>query len=100
MIFDAKFEEQEQSFDVSFKEAQPNFKAGFEEKIVIEVISEHETYDGNYSVTPTLEAQTLPTKEKVMSDDLVVEAVPVYEVSNNSGGITVYIAKEVANEGK
>lgn len=83
MIIDIEFEELEQSFDMSF-----------DDNVVVKVVSEHETYDGEYSITPKLEAQTLPTKKKVMSDDIKVEAVPVYETSNNSGGTTVYIVKE------
>lgn len=83
MIIDIEFEELEQSFEMLF-----------DDNVVIEVTSEHETYDGKYSITPKLEAQTLSTKKKVMSDDIKVEAVPVYETSNNSGGTTVYIVKE------
>ena len=52
-----------------------------------------EEYEGDYSVTPTVEGKILPTANKHMSDDLTIEAIPVYEVSNDSGGETFYIAK-------
>ena len=54
-----------------------------------------EAYDGPYSVTPSVESKTLATKDKLMTDDVTVLAVPVYRVSNTSGGTTVYIANEV-----
>lgn len=49
-------------------------------------------YEGAYSVTPKVNAQTLETKNKSMTDDLVVEEIPYSEVSNPSGGNTVNIA--------
>ena len=53
-----------------------------------------EQYAGNYTVVPKVEKQVLKTKQKVMTADLTVTEIPVYEVSNTSGGTTVYIAKE------
>lgn len=49
-------------------------------------------YEGEYEVTPSVTAQTLPTKDKLMSDDLTIKAIPVYNVGNTSGGSTFYIA--------
>lgn len=54
-----------------------------------------DAYDGPYSVTPKVEEQVLHTQHKQMTDDVTVKAIPVYRVSNNSGGTTVYIANEV-----
>ena len=51
-------------------------------------------YDGEYEITPRVTAQTMSTRDKVMLDDVTIQAIPVYETSNNSGGTTVYIAKE------
>ena len=53
-----------------------------------------EQYEGDYTVIPKVTAQTLETKKKVMTDDLKITEIPVYEVTNNQGGMTVYIAKE------
>lgn len=48
-------------------------------------------YTGDYEVTPKLTDQTLPTKDKSMTDDVVVKEVPVARVSNPSGGKTCTI---------
>lgn len=53
-----------------------------------------EKYDGKYEVTPTVHGETLPTNQKFMEKDLTVNPIPIYETTNNSGGQTVYIAKE------
>ena len=52
-------------------------------------------YDGAYSVTPRVTPQTLETAEKYMTKNVSVDAVPFYSVSNQAGGNTVYIAKEL-----
>lgn len=52
-------------------------------------------YDGPYEAIPKVEAQTLQTAKKLMTDDVTVHGVPFYEVSNDQGGNTVYIAKEL-----
>lgn len=58
--------------------------------------SQKESYDGEYSVTPsTDEDVVLKTKDKIMSDDLTVKKIPYEMTSNDSEGITVYIGKEV-----
>lgn len=51
-------------------------------------------YGGAYEITPAVEAQTLETANKLMTDDLTVRAVPYYQTSNITGD-TVYIAMEV-----
>jgi hypothetical protein len=52
-------------------------------------------YTGSYSVTPSFEEQTLNTRYKQLEDNIVVVPIPIFRTSNNSGGITVYIANEV-----
>lgn len=52
-------------------------------------------YDGPYEAIPKVEAQTLPTAKKLMTENVTVHGVPFYEVSNEQGGNTVYIAKEL-----
>ena len=52
-------------------------------------------YDGPYEVTPKAdEEQILPTKQKILTKDLTVLAVPYYEADNQSG-TTIFIASEV-----
>lgn len=56
---------------------------------------EHDHYTGTYSVTPkAFQTQTLETADKMLSEDIVIGEIPYYQTSNNSGGITSYIAKE------
>lgn len=55
-----------------------------------------EIYDGEYIVTPSTNSeQTLNTANKLMKENVVVKEIPYFEVSNNSGGNTVYIGNEV-----
>ena len=54
-----------------------------------------ETFDGEYVVTPKVMAQTMPTKQKMMRDDVTIREIPFFETSNTSGGNTVYIGSEV-----
>ena len=83
------------NIDVEFKETSQTFSTAFKDNIVIEVVGEHETYDGEYAVTPTVQSQTLPTKKKVMAEDVTIKEIPYFDVSNNAGGSTVYIGNEV-----
>lgn len=63
----------------------------------IQTITEYigDPYVGEYTVTPTVEEQIMQTKEKIMRDDVTIQAIPYFEVSNTSDGVTVYIANEV-----
>lgn len=54
-------------------------------------VGEYEHYDGEYSVTPKLENQTLKTKNKVMDFDIDLKKIPIEKISNSSGGNTVII---------
>lgn len=53
---------------------------------------EADPYCGDYEVTPKTSAQTMPTKDKLMLDDVKVKAIPYYETSN-AFGTTVYIGE-------
>lgn len=50
-----------------------------------------EKYEGAYAVTPTFEQQTLHTKDKLLTDDVIIDEISVVKVSNTSGGNTVII---------
>ena len=54
-------------------------------------VGEYKHYDGEYSVTPKFENQTLKTKNKVMDFDVNVKTIPLEKVANSSGGNTVII---------
>lgn len=48
-------------------------------------------YDGEYSVTPAVEEQTLLTAQKLMDANLKIEKIPYSEVSNVANGTTATI---------
>lgn len=58
-------------------------------------VGDREAYDGEYEVTPKVVSQSLPTEEKYLKKDITVNAIPFFEVSNASGGNTIYIGNEV-----
>lgn len=95
MSFPVKFKESTQTFNTKFKESKQTFNANFEDITPITHYVGGERYEGTYEVTPTVDAQTLPTAQKVMEEDVVVHKIPYYEVSNNTGGTTVTIGNEV-----
>ncbi len=55
------------------------------------VTSQLPYYTGEYTVTPSLDAQILDTQGKAMRDDVVVLEIPYYETSNPQGGYTAII---------
>ena len=48
-------------------------------------------YEGDYEVAPSFESQTLETRNKTLTEDILVKAIEVQSVTNLSGGKTVYI---------
>lgn len=55
-------------------------------EIVYSMTERLPAYTGEYVVTPLAnEDQILPTKDKSLLEDLVVNKIPVYEVSNTYG---------------
>lgn len=48
-------------------------------------------YSGEYIITPSVEEQTMQTKNRTMTNDVTILAIPYAEVSNSTGGKTVTI---------
>lgn len=48
-------------------------------------------YTGEYEVVPAVDEQTLFTAQKIMKRNLVVNAIPYLEVSNEFNGETITI---------
>lgn len=89
-------------FTVSFQEKDAAFQFSFNHISAIDMkldfavnvgLTDIVSYEGSYEVTPSVEAQTLPTAEKYMKKDVNVLAIPYFDVSNTAGGSTVYIAE-------
>lgn len=72
-----------------------NFTKEEKEKLAALSVTEHEIYSGAYSVVPSVNEQTLETATKLMTDNVTVTEIPMYSVSNISGGNTVYIGTDV-----
>jgi hypothetical protein len=95
MKIPVKFSESISTFDIKFSKTGNKIEADFG---TVQNVTEYvggDPYDGSYEVTPKVDAQTMSTKGKVMIDDVTVNPIPFFNVSNNSGGSTVYIAKEM-----
>lgn len=58
---------------------------------IMHYYSEYPDYEGEYTVAPDWEAQTLATRNKVMHSDVTVGAIYLNSAQNPSGGNTVYI---------
>ena len=54
----------------------------------------HKKYSGPYEVIPRKVEQTLNTADKLLTDDVTVDAINYSEVDNLSGGKTVNIGYE------
>ncbi len=50
-----------------------------------------EEYEGEYIVIPSTTEQTLPTEDKFLTQNVVVEEIPTYQTTNPAGGITYII---------
>ena len=48
-------------------------------------------YTQSYEPVPTVDGYSLPTADKLMLRDIIVQPIPVQKVSNPSGGRTVTI---------
>lgn len=81
----------EQPITLVVREARPTLRV----QPAVVVTTGGMPYEGAYEVTPTVEGFTLPTKSRVMMEDLTVNKIPIFEVGNTSGGNTVYIAAEL-----
>lgn len=81
--------------EVQFSESNIRLDAKFANYQEVTVHKDADPYTGAYEVTPDIEAQTVPTAQKFMTEDMRIKAIPFYDVSNTSGGSTVYIGKEL-----
>lgn len=60
-------------------------------EVVVPDVVESETFDGDYIYTPIWDLQEIPTAHKLLTSDIQIESIPLYEVSNEHGGITLSI---------
>lgn len=79
------------SLNISEKRQLDNMELMVEKVRIVDEGSLYPIYDGETTVTPDVNSQTLPTMHTRLADDIVVEAIPYRETSNLSGGYTVTI---------
>lgn len=82
-------------FSVKFNSIDRRFNMGFQSVQVVSGKPDVEHYEGKYEVVPAVTAQQLETKQKFLTEDIKIREIPFFNVSNTSGGSTVYIGKEV-----
>ena len=95
MIVKVKFAEIDKRLAVKFSETDKKFKANFSGFQPYTEYIGGEKYTGDYIVTPKVESQVMHTSGKVMEEDVTVKSIPFFNVSNTSGGSTVFIGSEV-----
>lgn len=82
------FEENNSNLKTTFIQTSCLFKADFGE---VTLVKTDNVYTGGYNVIPRVYQQKLETKDKVMTDDVTVEVIPLAKVINLSNGYTVTI---------
>lgn len=95
MRFDVTFQELDKKLDVNFRTRNEQIKVDVEH---LQVVSDNvgaDYYKGDYTVTPKVEKQELATRQKFLTEDVKIKEIPFFEVSNNEGGQTVFIGKEL-----
>ena len=75
--------------NISFKVKSANIPMSVDQGKV--VYTGGKRYDGDYTVTPDIVVQTLPTAGKLLNEDMIVLEIPLYEVSNQQNGTTAII---------
>lgn len=95
MRIDVRFSGSVMRFDAALCPGDTGFDAKFSSLQKITEYENADPYTGSYTVIPKTDAQTLPTAQKFMADDVSVLAIPYFETSNTDGGETVYIGTEV-----
>jgi hypothetical protein len=96
MHINVKFSATNQKIPVKFDEAEQKIPIRFRDlQEVTGEPPEVDIYEGSYEVTPKVDAQTIPTAQKFLTEDMRIKEIPYFVTSNPAGGDTVYIAKEV-----
>lgn len=91
-VVDVEFLEEETVLDIELEDSE-EFDIDFSETLDTGVYGDSE-YEGVYEIVPKVDAQSLPTKEKYLKEDVTIHGVPYFE-TDNEVGTTVYIASEV-----
>lgn len=77
MRIDVSFRDGNTRLDIGFKEKIERVNVGFRDLYRVSILDAYTIYDGEYTVTPSQEEQTLQTANKVLKNDVVVREVPM-----------------------
>lgn len=89
MIFETTFQSSENQFETTFSALKSIFAATFGSVVGVAA----EVYKGEYVVAPAVEDKLLPTKEKMLKDNITFLGVPKQSVDNPAGGKTITIGE-------
>lgn len=82
------FNEVDSNICAKFIQAECTFATDFGEVFLVKT---DDVYEGDYDVIPRVYQQVLPTKDKLMLDDVTVEIIPLTKILNLQNGYTVTI---------
>ena len=60
----------------------------------VQIVAHQNLYTGEYAVTPDITPVVLPTRDKLMADDVTIHKIPLWETGNPQGGTTILIGGE------
>lgn len=86
---EARFIQTNCPFKIDFNTIDASFETELNEKICVG--ANYDYYTGDYFVIPRVYQQFLNTKEKVMSEKVTVDVIPLAVVQNPSNGYTATI---------
>lgn len=95
MLIKVQFHESTVSVNAKFNSSAVRLDTDFADLQKVTVREDVTPYMGEYSITPKVNAQTMPTAQRFMTADVQIKAIPYFETSNNYDGQTVYIGSEV-----
>lgn len=75
------------SFDLGFS-GESSFNISFSESFSPSGVT---PYTGSYEAIPRVTAQSLPTQDRWLDRDVVIQAIPYHEVENKERGTTAII---------
>lgn len=88
MRLHVSFDEVNTDLMAKFIQTECTFTTNFGEVFLVKT---DEVYEGDYDVVPRVYQQVLPTKDKLMIDDVTIEIIPLSKVINLQNGYTVTI---------
>ncbi len=95
MKLEVAFKENGKKLEVGFCAGDKKLNMGFQNFQRVSDNKDVEYYEGNYTVVPKTQEQLLATSKKYLTEDITIKKIPYYDVSNTSGGTTVFIGKEL-----